>query len=76
VVVEAVHEVAAARGLPAARVALAWLLQRPGVVAPIVGATKAGHVDDAVAAVDVVLGEHEIRRLEEPYRPHQFRGHS
>jgi 1-deoxyxylulose-5-phosphate synthase len=75
-VVEAVHEVADLRGLPAAQVALAWLLHKPGVVAPIVGATKTGHIEDAVAAVAVSLSEDEIKRLEEPYRPHRIRGHS
>jgi aryl-alcohol dehydrogenase-like predicted oxidoreductase len=76
VVVEAVHEVGVARGLPPAQIALAWLLHRPGVVAPIVGATKVGHIEDAIAAVEVSLSEEEIRRLEEPYRPHPIRGHS
>jgi aryl-alcohol dehydrogenase-like predicted oxidoreductase len=66
----------AERGLPMAQVALAWLLGRPGVVAPIVGATKLNHLEDAIAAVDVTLTEDEIRRLEEPYRPHPILGHS
>ncbi|MCO5998851.1 aldo/keto reductase [Actinoallomurus rhizosphaericola] len=75
-VVDAVRKVAAERGLPPATVALAWLLGRPGVTAPIVGATRAGHVDDAVAAVDVTLSEEEKARLEAPYRPHRVIGHS
>jgi 1-deoxyxylulose-5-phosphate synthase len=75
-VVEAVHEVAADRGLPPARIALAWLLHKPGVVAPIIGATRVGHIEDAIGALEVSLSEDEIRRLEEPYRPHPIRGHS
>jgi 1-deoxyxylulose-5-phosphate synthase len=67
--------VARERGLPSAQVALAWLLHKPGVTAPIVGATKPAHLDDAVAAVDVRLSDKEIARLEEPYRPHFVRGH-
>jgi aryl-alcohol dehydrogenase-like predicted oxidoreductase len=74
-VVDAVAEVAAARGVPPAQVALAWLLRRPGVTAPIVGTTKAGHVDDALAAVKLELTEEEIRRLEEHYVPHPVLGH-
>jgi aryl-alcohol dehydrogenase-like predicted oxidoreductase len=74
-VVERLVEVAAGRGLPPAQVALAWLLHKPGVTAPIVGATKLTHLDDAIAAVDVSLSEKEIERLEEPYRPHPVRGH-
>jgi aryl-alcohol dehydrogenase-like predicted oxidoreductase len=74
-VVDAVNEVAADRGIPPAQVALAWLLQRPGVTAPIVGATKVGHVTDALAAVDVHLTEDEIKRLEERYVPHPVLGH-
>ena len=75
-VVDRVAEVAAARGVPAARVALAWLLQKPGVTAPIVGATKVEHLEDAVAAVDLSLTTGEIDRLEEPYVAHAVSGHS
>ncbi|TYB48615.1 aldo/keto reductase [Actinomadura chibensis] len=75
-VVDAVREVASERGVPPARVALAWLLGRPGVTAPIVGATKLTHVEDAVAAADLELDEKEVERLEAPYRPHPVRGHS
>jgi len=74
-VVERAAEVAAARGVPAAQVALAWLLQRPGVTAPIVGATKLEHLDDAVAAERLSLTADEIARLEEPYVPHAVSGH-
>jgi 1-deoxyxylulose-5-phosphate synthase len=74
-VVDRLVEVARERGLPPTQVALAWLLHKPGVTAPIVGATKSAHLDDAVAAVDVRLSDKEIARLEEPYRPHPVRGH-
>ena len=74
-VVDAVCAVAADRDVPPARVALAWLLGRPGVTAPIVGATRIGHLDDAVAAVDLVLSDEEVARLEAPYRPHPVIGH-
>ncbi len=73
-VVDAVRAVAAGRGVPAAQVALAWLLGRPGVTAPIVGATRSGHVDDAVAAVSLTLTADEVAGLEAPYRPHPIRG--
>jgi aryl-alcohol dehydrogenase-like predicted oxidoreductase len=74
-VVDAVAEVAAGRGVPPAQIALAWLLQRPGVTAPIVGATKTGHVEDALAAVKLELTDDEVRRLEEHYVPHPVVGH-
>ena len=75
-VVDVVRAVAGERGLPMAQVALAWLLGRPGVAAPIVGATRPSHLQDAVAAVQVRLGEEEVARLEAPYRPHPVIGHS
>jgi aryl-alcohol dehydrogenase-like predicted oxidoreductase/threonine/homoserine efflux transporter RhtA len=74
-VVDAVRELAAERGLAPAQIALAWLLGKPGVTAPIVGATKAQHVDDAVAAIGVGLGDEEVARLETLYRPHRILGH-
>jgi 1-deoxyxylulose-5-phosphate synthase len=74
-VVERVAEVAAARGVPAAQVALAWLLHKKGVTAPIVGATKPGHLADALAAEELTLDAGEIARLEEPYAPHPVLGH-
>ncbi|HLH45795.1 MAG TPA: aldo/keto reductase [Acidimicrobiales bacterium] len=73
-IVERVAAVAERRGVPMAQVALAWLLSRPAVTAPIVGATKAHHLDDAVAAVDLTLDDDELRSIEEPYRPHEVRG--
>ncbi|HET6212904.1 MAG TPA: aldo/keto reductase [Micromonosporaceae bacterium] len=75
-VVDVVRAVAAERGLPPARIALAWLLGKPAVSAPIVGATKLRHLDDAVAAVEVRLDPDEVARLEAPYRPHRVLGHS
>jgi aryl-alcohol dehydrogenase-like predicted oxidoreductase len=75
-VVDAVRALAAERGLPPAQIALAWLLGRPAVSATVVGATKVGHVDDAVAALGVALSDEEIARLEAPYRPHPVIGHS
>jgi aryl-alcohol dehydrogenase-like predicted oxidoreductase len=74
-VVDRVAEVAAQRRVPAAQVALAWLLHRPGVTAPIVGATKLGHLQDALAAEELDLAEKEITRLEELYQPHPVLGH-
>ena len=74
-VVDAVAAVAAERGVPPAQIALAWLLQRPGVTAPIVGATKLGHIEDALAAEKLELTQDEIRRLEEHYIPHRVLGH-
>ena len=74
-VVDRVAEVAGERGLPPARVALAWLLHKPGVSAPIVGATKVEHVEDALAAVELSLSAEEIARLEERYVPHAVSGH-
>ncbi len=73
-VVEANRKVAAARGVPPAETALAWLLSRPAVVAPIVGATKMEHLESAVRALDLELTEDEIAALEAPYQPHAVRG--
>jgi len=74
-VVERVAEIASERAVPAAQVALAWLLAKPGVTAPIVGATKLHHVTDALAAEAFELTDDEITRLEEPYVPHPPLGH-
>jgi 1-deoxyxylulose-5-phosphate synthase len=75
-VVDVLQEISKERGLPPAQIALAWLLSKPGVTAPIVGATKVGHIEDAVAGVDITLSESEIRQLEAPYQPHSIRGHA
>ena len=74
--VERVNELAEARGLPMAQVALAWMLSKPVVTAPIIGATKPHHLEDASAALSVHLTPDEIQHLEEPYRPHPIIGHS
>jgi aryl-alcohol dehydrogenase-like predicted oxidoreductase len=74
-VVDAVAAVAERRGVPSAQVALAWLLHRPGVTAPIVGATKLSHLEDAIAAEQLELTEDELKELEEPYVPHAIAGH-
>ena len=70
----AVAAVAAERGVPRAQVALAWVLRNPVVTAPIVGASKPGHLDDAVAALDLELTDEEVARLEGPYQPHAVAG--
>lgn len=75
-VVAANRAVAAARGVSPAVTALAWLLSRPAVTAPIIGATKPGHLETAVQALDVQLTESEVAAMEAPYRPHPVRGHS
>jgi 1-deoxyxylulose-5-phosphate synthase len=74
-VVDCVSEIASERGVPPAQVALAWLLHKPGVTAPIVGATKLAHLEDALAAAELKLSPEEVARLEEPYRPHPVLGH-
>ena len=74
-VIDRVVEVASERGVPPAQVALAWLLQKPGVTAPIVGTTRLAHLEDALAAAELTLSPEEIERLEEPYRPHPVLGH-
>ena len=74
-VADSVEAVAGERGLSQAQVALAWLLQQPGVTAPIVGATRLEHVEAAVSGVDVALTADEMQRLELGYRPQAVRGH-
>ena len=73
-VVDRVGEIAKARGIPRAQIALAWLLHKPAVTAPIVGATKPHHLEEAVVAVDVKLSDAEIEALEAPYVPHRIVG--
>jgi aryl-alcohol dehydrogenase (NADP+) len=75
-VADAVAEVAKQRGCTAAQVALAWVLQAPGVTAPIVGATKANQLTELIAAIDIKLEPEEIAALEKPYRPHRILGHA
>ena len=74
-VIDRVTEIARKRGVPNAQVALAWLLAQPGVTAPIVGASKAAHLDDAVKALDLKLDADELKALAEPYRAHPVAGH-
>jgi aryl-alcohol dehydrogenase (NADP+) len=76
VVVDRLTQVAVKRGVPNVQVALAWLLAQPGVTAPIIGASKPHHLDDAVAALKIKLTAEEMKALEEPYRPHPILGHS
>ncbi len=73
-VVSRLCEISAARGISPAQTALAWLLHKPAVTAPIVGATKARHLEDAIAALAVKLSDAEIKALEEPYIPHAIAG--
>jgi aryl-alcohol dehydrogenase-like predicted oxidoreductase len=75
-IIDRVGEVARAHGVPRARIALAWLLSKPVVTAPIVGASKPGHLEDAVAALSVQLSPEEVQQLEEPYVPHPIAGFS
>ncbi len=73
-VVERVAEVAGRRGVPMAQVALAWVMKRPGVAAPIIGATRPQHLQDALAALSLALSDDEIRSMEAPYVPHAVAG--
>ena len=69
-VVDRVGDIAKARGLPRAQIALAWVLHQPVVTSPIIGASKPHHLDDAIGALSVSLSEEELAALEEPYIPH------
>jgi aryl-alcohol dehydrogenase-like predicted oxidoreductase len=73
-IVEQVEAIANERGISRAQVALAWMLRNPVITAPIVGATKPGHLEDAIAAVDVTLSDDEVKQLEAPYVPHAVSG--
>jgi aryl-alcohol dehydrogenase-like predicted oxidoreductase len=75
-VADAVAAIAKQRGSTPAQIALAWVLQAPGVTAPIVGATKTNQLTELIAAVDIKLGAEEIAALEKPYRPHGILGHA
>jgi aryl-alcohol dehydrogenase-like predicted oxidoreductase len=75
-VVDHLTNIASKRSVPNAQVALAWMLQQPGVTAPIVGASKMRHLDDAVAALKIKLDDSELKALSEPYKPHPILGHS
>ena len=75
-VVDRLTEIANKRGVSNARVALAWVLQQPGMTSPIIGASKLEQLDDLVAALDLILDEGELKSLAEPYQPHPVLGHS
>jgi len=75
-IVEAVSRIAAARGISRAQVSLAWMLSKPTISSPIIGASKIGHLEDAVAAVSLKLDASEIQELEAPYVPHRIAGFS
>ena len=75
-IVERVTQIARKRGVSNAQIALAWMLHQPGITAPIVGASKMQHLEDAVAAVHLKLDKAELKALEEPYQPHPILGHS
>jgi aryl-alcohol dehydrogenase (NADP+) len=74
-IITAVHDIAGERGVSAAQVAMAWVMQVPGVTVPIVGASKPHHLDDAIAALDLKLSEEESLRLTAAYRPREVAGH-
>ena len=76
IVADCVAEVAKERGVSGSQVALAWVLSKPYVTSPIIGATKMDHLDQAIAALDIKLSDDEIKKLEEPYKPHPVLGHS
>ncbi|MFC3675671.1 aldo/keto reductase [Ferrovibrio xuzhouensis] len=74
-IVAAVQAVAAACGVPQAQVAMAWVISRPGITGPIVGASKPHHLDDAIAALALKLSDEEVAKIEAPYRPREPAGH-
>jgi len=73
-IVDRAVEIARERGVKPVQIALAWIRRKPGITAPIIGATKMGYLDDAVGALDIALSDEEMKRLEEPYRPHPTLG--
>ncbi|MBU1176783.1 MAG: aldo/keto reductase [Alphaproteobacteria bacterium] len=75
-IVDALENLARDKGLPMAQLAMAWLLGKPGITSPILGSSKPGHIDDAVAAMDIKLSEDETAALEAPYRPQAIHGHA
>jgi len=75
-VVDRLTEIAQARGVKNAQIALAWILSKPGLTAPIIGASKPFQLEDALAALSIQLTSEEIAKLEEPYEPHPVLGHS
>ena len=75
-VLDVVESIAKERGITPSQVACAWILQAPGVSAPIIGATKINHLKEAISAVDVKLSADEVKALQKPYRPHPILGHT
>jgi aryl-alcohol dehydrogenase (NADP+) len=75
-VADRVNAIADERGLSGSQIALAWVLSKPYIHSPILGATKMDHLDQAIAALDINLSDEEMKRLEEPYKPHPVLGHS
>jgi aryl-alcohol dehydrogenase (NADP+) len=75
-VADLAQAIAQERGVTGSQIALAWILSKPHIIAPIIGATKIEHLDQAVAALDIELSEAEIKQLEEPYKPHPVLGHA
>jgi len=75
-VVQRVTEIASKHGVPNAQIALAWVLHQPGVTAPIIGASKVQHLEDAVKALEIKLSDEELKALAQPYEPHPVLGHS
>ena len=75
-VLDAVEKIAAGHGVKPAQIALSWLLHKPGITAPIIGASKMYQLDEAIAAVEIELSEDEMAAIEAPYRPHPILGHS
>ena len=76
VIAERAAEVAKSHNVTASQVALAWVLSKPHIAAPIIGSSKIGHLDQAIAALEIKLSDEEIKRLEESYLPHPILGHS
>ena len=74
IIIDRVAEVAKKRGITRSQVALVWLLQKPPVVSPIIGATKVSHLEDSIGAIDAHLSQEEMAYLEEPYVPHRMVG--
>ena len=70
-----VEALASAHGVSPAQIALAWMLHKPAITSPIIGATKMTHLDEAIAALDIELSDDEMAQLEAPYRPHPILGH-
>jgi aryl-alcohol dehydrogenase (NADP+) len=76
VVADRSAEIAQGRGVTSSQVALAWILNKPHINSPIIGATKMHHLEQAIVALEIKLSEDEVKRLEEPYKPHPILGHS